>query len=89
MFKELGKILKSGKGGLYVLLPLFHRVFGIMFSEMEEKGIKTEWYKEILGSLLAFSCMEVYDDPKKEFNEYLEMIDKEYHKFAEKFVYEA
>ena len=71
----------SGGSGIKILIPLLHKIMGAMFNEMEEGGIKTEWYRDTFANLLTFLAYEAYDDPKKGFEKYSEIVDNEYKNF--------
>ena len=85
MISKLAKIMDSNEGSLKILIPLFHRVFGMMFAEMEKNGVDSEWYRDTLGSLLAAASFMVYKDPAKDFARYANMVDDEYDEFAKEF----
>ena len=65
------------------MLPLFHKIFGMMFAEMRASGMEhkqVEWYVDTLATLLSISIIDVYDN-KDEFNKCLNDIEEEYSKF--------
>jgi len=65
------------------MLPLFHKIFGMMFAEMRASGMEhkqVEWYVDTLATLLSISIIDVYDN-KDEFNKCLNDIEEEYGKF--------
>ena len=65
------------------MLPLFHKLFGMMFADMKRSGMKdkeVEWYIDVLSTLLSISIVDVYDS-KSEFEKCLNDIEEDYSKF--------
>jgi hypothetical protein len=65
------------------MLPLFHKIFGMMFAEMRASGMEhkqVEWYVDTLATLLSISIMDVYEN-KAEFDKLCNDIEKDYSKF--------
>jgi len=65
------------------MLPLFHKIFGMMFAEMRSSGMtdkQVDWYVDTLATLLSISVMDVYDS-KAEFDKLFNDIEKDYSKF--------
>tara|TARA_R100001082_G_C4307018_1_gene135015 strand:+ start:278 stop:547 length:270 start_codon:yes stop_codon:yes gene_type:complete len=75
----------TGRHGIKYILPLLHRLIGMMFWKMESKGMDVEWYKDTVGALLAHGCISIYKNPKKDWERYLKMVEDEYDSFAEEF----
>ena len=83
---KIEEIMRTGnKGGLKLLVPLFHKIFGMMFAEMQKNKIDPSWYKDTLGALLAAAAFMIYRDPVKDFTKYTDIVDKEYEDFADDF----
>ena len=65
------------------MLPLFHKLFGMMFAEMRASGMtdkQIDWYVDTLATLLSISIMDVYEN-KAEFDKLFNDIEKDYSKF--------
>ena len=65
------------------MIPLFHKLFGMMFADMKRSGMKdkeVEWYIDVLSTLLSISIVDVYDS-KSEFEKCLNDIEEDYSKF--------
>jgi hypothetical protein len=76
--KTIKEALDANGSGIKILIPLLHKIMGAMFNEMEEGGIKTEWYRDTFASLLTFLAYEAYDNPKKDFEKYVEIVNNDY-----------
>tara|TARA_R100000008_G_C3449843_1_gene98772 strand:+ start:43 stop:288 length:246 start_codon:yes stop_codon:yes gene_type:complete len=65
------------------MLPLFHKLFGMMFAEMRASGMtdkQVDWYVDTLATLMSISIMDVYES-KAEFDKLFNDIEKDYSKF--------
>ena len=87
--KTLEEVMKEENGsGMKILLPLFHKIIGMLFGEAKKKGINIDFYEDAFGSLLAAWAFEVYDNPKKDFTKYTEIVDDNYEVFAKQMIHE-
>ena len=87
--KTLEEVMKEENGsGMKILVPIVHKLIGMMFSEMKKKGIDISFYEDALGSLLAAWAFEVYDNPKKDFTKYTKIVDDNYEIFAKQMIHE-
>ena len=67
------------------LIPLFHRLFKMMFDEMRKSGVDDEqikWYADAIATLLSSAIIEIYED-KKEFEKYMNKAEADYNKFED------
>ena len=85
--KSLDEVMKK-ENGMKILIPLFHRIIGMMFNEMKKKDINIDWYEETIGWLLAACSFEVYESPEKDFKKYTKIVDDNYKNFEDQVIYE-
>jgi hypothetical protein len=62
------------------LIPIFHKIFQMLFAEMRNSGVgnkKVKWYADSIATLLSFTIVLIYED-KEEFDKYVNELDYQY-----------
>tara|TARA_Y100000401_G_C8169589_1_gene148478 strand:+ start:41 stop:286 length:246 start_codon:yes stop_codon:yes gene_type:complete len=65
------------------MLPLFHKLFGMLFADMKKSGMndkQVDWYIDTLATLMSISIMDVYES-KAEFEKLFNDLEDDYSKF--------
>ena len=65
------------------MLPLFHKLFGMLFADMKKSDMddkQIDWYIDTLASLMSILIIDVYED-KSEFDKLFNNLEDDYSKF--------
>ena len=65
---------------LKLSIALINKLLCMMFYKMDESGISTKWYKDIMSHLLATAVTHVFDS-SSEWEELNNNLDKDYENF--------